>query len=58
MILGGQDGSTAENLVQTNNPVTEVWNTLTPSPTMTARFQGVGVAPGDGLIYLQTVYLS
>ena len=48
--FGGQDGSGAENYVQTYNPASGVWGS---GATMTtARYQGVAVAPGNGLIYV------
>ena len=50
--FGGQDGGGAENYVQTYNPSTGVWNTVTSTPAMTPRYQGVAVAPGDGKIYV------
>ena len=51
--FGGQDAGGAEqNYVQTYNPATGAWNTVTPTPAMTARYQGVAVAPGNGLIYV------
>jgi hypothetical protein len=50
--LGGQDAGGAENYVQSYNPATGAWNTVTSTPAMTARYQGVAVSPGNGLIYV------
>jgi large repetitive protein len=48
--FGGQDGSGAENFVQTYNPTTGVWGSASNSG-FTARYQGTAVASG-GLIYV------